>query len=365
MKAQKQFYQNLRTISVQPPDTTLITSEGEHIATQQHLLSAASPFLASLLAQAGPFGAAISLPFGSQEVRYIIHKLGSVDEGADEIEGFAFSVAKVLGIEYLKEKKSRLSYISKAEDFVFEEHPEILQPAILSKVDKNEQDNEREMKKSVILDYDKETKLKYDCNSCEISFKSQSELKTHRRAHTEMKCIVCDKCGKSFATERTKNLHFETTHSGTNPYACQQCGKSISSPGNLVVHMRKKHTESHIMPCPKCGKQVKDIGAHINHVHVISDENFPCQECGKLFRTKKDVTNHMKCHAPDEIKIANKEKAMAKYKCTFCGKGFIDSTRLKWHEASRHTGQKNFQCQQCNKSFFRPDHLRTHISSVH
>jgi len=363
MMARNQFHQNLKTISVQPPDTTLITSEGEHIRTQQHLLSAVSPFLASLLAQAGHFGAAISVPFSSEEVRYVIHKLGSVDEGAGEIEGLGFCVANVLGIEYLKEKNLGLSYISKADEFVFEEHPEILHPALLTKVEKDEKDKDWKVKKEVVFqDLSTNTMLRFECSSCKISFESQNELKTHRKAHTEMRCSVCDKCGKSFATERTRNLHFETTHSGTNPYACKQCGKSMSSPGNLVTHMQNMHTEGPRLPCPKCGKQVKDISAHINYVHVISDENFPCEECGKTFRTKKDVTTHMRYHAPDVVKIANKEKAMEKYKCTFCGKGFIDSTRLKWHEASRHTGQKNFQCQQCDKSFFRPDHLRTHVS---
>merc|ERR1719376_686881 len=107
MMARNQFHQNLKTISVQPPDTILITSEGEHIRTQQHLLSAVSPSWPpcwprpDTLVRPSLYLLAVKRS-GMQ--RYVIHKLGSVDEGADEIEGLGFFVANVLGIEYLKEK---------------------------------------------------------------------------------------------------------------------------------------------------------------------------------------------------------------------------------------------------------------------
>ena len=96
---------NLRFIWSQPPDTTLITSDGDHIPTQQHLLSAASPYLASLLVQVGQGGIfAISVPFRNDVVRLVLHSLVSEEEEGGEIEYEGFVAAREMGIMSLKEK---------------------------------------------------------------------------------------------------------------------------------------------------------------------------------------------------------------------------------------------------------------------
>ena len=96
---------NLRFISSHPPDTTLITSDGDHIPTQQHLLSAASPYLASLLVQVGQGGLfAISVPFRNYVVRLVLKSLVSEEESGDEVESEGFAAAREMGIMFLKLK---------------------------------------------------------------------------------------------------------------------------------------------------------------------------------------------------------------------------------------------------------------------
>ena len=107
------------------------------------------------------------------------------------------------------------------------------------------------------------------------------------------------------------------------------------------------------------------MDSHIKRVHEQNSERFTCEECGKSFKTKSEVSKHMKCHLADDIKQAIKEKEMEKHKCKTCGQRCIDSTRLRWHEAAKHTGIKNFYCQQCPKSYFYSNHLRTHVTSTH
>ena len=211
-----------------------------------------------------------------------------------------------------------------------------------------------------------EYKSNHECTSCALTFKSSNNLVDHnKQVHACEKNILC---GKSFATARTINFHIETIHSGDNPYSCEYCGKSFNRSGNRNTYVETVHKTGPPLLCPHCGKLVKHtntMDSHVKHVHKINDEKFTCEECGKVYRTKKDIQVHMRYHLPEDIKLAMKEKAMEKYKCNSCDKGFIDSTRLKWHEASRHTGIKSFICQHCPKSYFRSDHLKTHVTSVH
>ena len=121
---------NLRFISLQPPDTTLITSDGDHISTQQHLLAAASPYLASLLAQTGQGGIfAISVPFRNDVVRLVLQSLVSVEQDEGNIESEGFVAAREMGIMFLKEKVAGTvddfkKEVDPAENLVLEEFPE-------------------------------------------------------------------------------------------------------------------------------------------------------------------------------------------------------------------------------------------------
>merc|ERR1711936_559171 len=95
---------NLHSISNQPPDTTLLTLDNVRVPTHQHLLAAVSPYLASLLAQAGQ-GTTISLPFTSKVVNMVMQVLvaGGKEEN-NTMETDVVEAAGEMGIMCLVEK---------------------------------------------------------------------------------------------------------------------------------------------------------------------------------------------------------------------------------------------------------------------
>ncbi|XP_059536520.1 transcription factor YY2 [Myotis daubentonii] len=78
----------------------------------------------------------------------------------------------------------------------------------------------------------------------------------------------------------------------------------------------------------------------------------PClhKGCGKMFRDPASMRKHHHTHGPKG------------YICAECGKGFIESSKLKRHQLV-HSGEKPFQCtfEGCGKYFSLDFNLRTHV----
>ncbi|XP_056263799.1 oocyte zinc finger protein XlCOF8.4-like [Pseudoliparis swirei] len=72
-----------------------------------------------------------------------------------------------------------------------------------------------------------------------------------------------------------------------------------------------------------------------------------CSECGKLYRLKRDLKKHMRCHT-------------RRFSCSECGRGFATRYHLKTH-MSRHTGEKPFSCSECGHRFIQSGGLKRHM----
>jgi len=378
----KYLRRNLIFISNQSEDTTIITTDGEKITTQRHLLSTVSPYLAALLSQADHLDRiAISVPFSSEVFRNLLDNLGSEDEDCNEIEYEGFHAAKELGIMFLNEKvaKQDLDYddsvsVEECTDVVAlnentchkgknAPNDELKNKQVFSsKINPNKKSELKNQKKIKGTLISKDMAKEYKCDTCDIEFKCYSHLSDHdKKFHPDVKRFLCEHCGKGFTRAGDRDHHITTVHSDAKPFLCDHCGKCFSTAGNKNSHIENVHSEGPGNQCPHCEKTVKHLSTHIKHLHAIGGEKFTCEECGKTFRTKNYLSKHMRYHLPDEDKMV----IMNKYQCNDCGEGFIDKTRLKWHEAVKHTGIKSFHCQHCPKSYFRPDHLKTHVTSTH
>ena len=236
-----------------------------------------------------------------------------------------------------------------------------------------------------------------NCNICSLNFQSYNKLRFHRRkTHpSPLKNVLCDVCGKVFSTFGIRNTHMKTVHLVSKPYSCDQCDKSFSTSGIRKTHMRNRHSEGGALqltceecgkmfrhagslnihvehahrswepsPCPQCGMPVRYLKNHMRRKHSTI-RKYGCEECGKRFKTKSDLTKHQKSHLPADIRLLLNEKQKEKNQCHDCGQGFTDSTKLRRHVASTHTGIRSFFCKECPAAYFRPDHLKNHVVSNH
>ena len=234
--------------------------------------------------------------------------------------------------------------------------------------------------------------LKSHCHSCgmkkvtcEVCGKTRASklMERHLRRHDSEKGrrqIQCRgqcgdaQCEKTFTRPWMLSRHIQSKTSG--PQACHVCGKLCK---NVDEHMRRNH-DSKRSKCNICGKAMlkekledhqksceklvlvcntcgltfhskERLICHRQKWHEVPKEEYKCNKCDKLLRTKSDLKRHMVSH--DE-----------KTPCPECG---VKVRHLDFHMKQVHTpdDQQPHQCQDCGKGFYEIRHLEKHRMNVH
>lgn len=85
----------------------------------------------------------------------------------------------------------------------------------------------------------------YRCSfsPCKKVFKSKQNLKNHMAYHKSRTNFICpvDTCQKTFNYRHNLTIHMRV-HNDTRPYECpQKCGKSFRTKGNMMDHLRRHY----------------------------------------------------------------------------------------------------------------------------
>uniref|UniRef100_A0A8D0GUT6 Zinc finger E-box-binding homeobox 2 n=1 Tax=Sphenodon punctatus TaxID=8508 RepID=A0A8D0GUT6_SPHPU len=122
-----------------------------------------------------------------------------------------------------------------------------------------------------------------------------------------------------------------------------------------------------LLTCPYCDrgyKRLTSLKEHIKYRHEKNEENFSCPLCRYTFAYRTQLERHMVTHKPgtDQHQMLTQGAGNRKFKCTECGKAFKYKHHLKEH-LRIHSGEKPYECPNCKKRFSHSGSYSSHISS--
>ncbi|CAG9577704.1 unnamed protein product [Danaus chrysippus] len=141
------------------------------------------------------------------------------------------------------------------------------------------------------------------CVECDVRFKSAHTLRQHLKRTTKHKDkkslkFACSLCPKRFDTAALLTTHTRVQHEGSRPHRCEECGASLATRASLHKHARSVHRglrppPSHI--CHACGKLFRARSTLVNHVRTHTGEKpYPCEDCGRRFAQRTAMRTHVK-----------------------------------------------------------------------
>ncbi|KAM9343157.1 zinc finger E-box-binding homeobox 2a isoform 2-T3 [Pholidichthys leucotaenia] len=122
-----------------------------------------------------------------------------------------------------------------------------------------------------------------------------------------------------------------------------------------------------LLTCPYCDrgyKRLTSLKEHIKYRHEKNEESFPCPLCTDTFNHRAQLERHMATHKPTggEHPPLTDGATNRKFKCGECGKAFKYKHHLKEH-LRIHSGEKPYECSNCKKRFSHSGSYSSHISS--
>ena len=122
------------------------------------------------------------------------------------------------------------------------------------------------------------------------------EIKKQRKLLVKQSQYQCSDCNRVFKRRATYFLHLNVEE-GRYPCDFPNCIFNGTSPSNLRQHKRT-HTNERPYGCQVCGqrfKQMAHFNVHVNSVHSnINNPQFYCEVCKVYLKTKRSFNKHRK-----------------------------------------------------------------------
>ncbi|CAH0403995.1 unnamed protein product [Chilo suppressalis] len=131
---------------------------------------------------------------------------------------------------------------------------------------------------------------------------------------------------------------------------CNECGKMFSSKKTFRYHLN--------FSCAECGKRFLDkrrLREHVDWEH-LQKVRFRCQLCHKAYKSHTSLYVHMQNLHRDKKKDNL---------CHICGKSYQNAAKLKYHIVAMHTSETPYTCGQCGAAFGWYSSLYRHTREVH
>ncbi|XP_075987209.1 zinc finger Y-chromosomal protein 1-like [Anticarsia gemmatalis] len=183
-----------------------------------------------------------------------------------------------------------------------------------------------------------------ECDICFDKFKNthalgQHYLNVHNEKYDGAPEVTCKICLRVCATRAMLKRHTRRMHSDrTKNYQCDHCSRYYLTKGEVRAHI----TWSHLPPGVRgghacaCGRQFRTRAllrehAARHHEHVPPARNHACDLCGKAFSNKQVLNRHKKSHSNEM------------YPCNECGLLFKTQPYVKVHYQIKHLNMTRAQ----------------------
>ncbi|XP_025160395.1 zinc finger protein 665-like isoform X1 [Harpegnathos saltator] len=225
-------------------------------------------------------------------------------------------------------------------------------------------------KKSTLYSHKRRHKIEnevFACNECNFKTIKKSSLYSHiKRKHKEPRgscsggvgsdaqqqpeLFYCSQCDYKNKNKYELKVHVARKHSDDFKFSCETCGKKFKVKGDLTNHIRFSHREQPVI-CDVCGKTCLNSNSlYVHQKFAHYKAKYECQVCKRRMVSQENLNEHMlRQHERRENVV-----------CEECGKTFSRNSRLKVHMRI-HTGDKPYNCTVCSKSFARRTALKQHL----
>ena len=189
---------------------------------------------------------------------------------------------------------------------------------------------------------EKSTKNTLKCKKCDACFESNKNLKKHiNEIHaTKIKCVSCE---KTFQKNCELEIHIKASHKEIKEYDCDKCDQKFVLKWRLLKHasihsnnitVKKCHYFNNNKACPyeevgcmfahikadtcKFGKSCSNNLCSYQHSSKEEETVFKCQQCEQVYKSHKDLINHVESIHVEREKIQRDH--LFPLKCPNCPK---------------------------------------------
>ncbi|KAJ8299743.1 hypothetical protein KUTeg_023803 [Tegillarca granosa] len=138
----------------------------------------------------------------------------------------------------------------------------------------------------------------FSCMKCDKGFMEEKYFKSHLKAYHGDKCVICDKCGKSFPNNYLLKKHERFHDETVEKYHCKKCDKTFVDENLLKKHEHShlnrhmnRHTKEKSYNCDECDRSFLYLTALQNH-KARHKQGWKCKLCQEIFLIRKSFWSH-------------------------------------------------------------------------
>ncbi|KAF9640207.1 hypothetical protein BFW01_g12013 [Lasiodiplodia theobromae] len=229
--------------------------------------------------------------------------------------------------------------------------------------------------------------VRFKCQHCVLTFKSEEERDDHEKSHTQPKRFPCpyEACSSRFNTSSELSRHLALHQPEQKHFKCPVCKKGYERKHKLGEHVRARYA----IDVP-LDLSVDEL------VELVKDVTwrFGCPSCDRRFATKEGLEKHFsKMHDNDyttgttQTRRQRSRGVHGNIICTICQGKFLKVEYLRTHlinvhhrkyeeasalasnsgaaAAGKQPTLEKTQCPQCGRVFANQGYLKNHLRSYH